>query len=54
MHEVFVKQLADEVLGLWRDHSLLVSDLRPLYVEVRDVVYHFLDSLSTEWASSDH
>lgn len=54
MHEVFVQQLADEVLGLGRDHSLFISDLRPLDIEVSDVINHFLDGLCAEGTSSNH
>ena len=54
VHEVFVQQLADEVLGLGRNHSLLIADLGPFNVEVSDVVDHFLDGLSAEGTSADH
>ncbi len=54
VHEVLIEELADEVLGLGRDHALLIPHFWPLNIELSNIVNHVLNCLSAEWTSSNH
>ena len=44
----------DKVLGLRRNHTLLISHLWPLYSKVSDIVNNFIDTFSTKRPSSNN
>lgn len=54
LFKIRVKQSFDQISSSWTYHVLLVSNLRPLDIEIFDITNDIIDSFGTKGSASHH